>query len=62
MLPVTMETPNMKSRPLAFHDDAQATIATLLADNHRLRLQLTLAESVLSRGLVRGWRPHFMRK
>ncbi|APO73392.1 hypothetical protein AM571_CH00542 [Rhizobium etli 8C-3] len=47
---------------LAFHDDdAKATIATLLADNHHLRLQLALAERALSRGLVRGWRPSFDR-
>jgi hypothetical protein len=47
---------------LAFHDDdVKATIATLLADNHHLRLQLALAESALSRGLVRGWRPSFDR-
>ncbi|SCW35804.1 hypothetical protein SAMN02927900_00976 [Rhizobium mongolense subsp. loessense] len=47
---------------LAFHDDdAKATIATLLADNHHLRLQLALAEKALSRGLVRGWRPSFDR-
>ncbi|ULJ73003.1 hypothetical protein [Rhizobium gallicum] len=47
---------------LAFHDDdAKATIATLLADHHHLRLQLALAESALSRGLVRGWRPSFDR-
>ncbi|MEX2741643.1 hypothetical protein AB3480_09500 [Rhizobium mongolense] len=47
---------------LALHDDdPKATTATLLADNHHLRLQLALAESALSRGLVRGWRPSFDR-
>jgi len=47
---------------LAFHDeDAKATIAALLADNHHLRQQLALTESAVSRGLVRGWTPKYER-
>ncbi len=63
MRPVTREDTDYEVEAvLAFHDDdAKATIATLLADNHHLRLQLALAESALSRGLVRGWRPRFDR-
>ncbi|MFA1627661.1 hypothetical protein ACDY96_34525 [Rhizobium mongolense] len=63
MRPVTREDTDYEvEAALAFHDDdAKATIATLLADNHHLRLQLALAESALNLGLVRGWRPRFDR-
>lgn len=46
MRPVTREDTDYEvEAALAFHDDdAKATIATLLADNHHLRLQLALAE------------------
>ena len=47
---------------LPWHDeDAKAAIATLLQDCRHLRSQLALAESVISRGMVRGWRPSFDR-
>jgi hypothetical protein len=46
---------------LAFHDDAKATIATLLADIRHLRLQLALTESAISRGMVWGWSPRYDR-
>ena len=47
---------------LAWHDeDARAAIATLLLDCRHLRHQLALAESVMSRGIARGWRPSFDR-
>ncbi len=47
---------------LAYHDeDAKATIATLLGDIKHLRLQLALAESAMSRGMTRGWKPKFER-
>lgn len=61
MLPATKEDIDDEvEAALAFHDDdTKATIATLLADNHHLRLQLALAQSAISRGLVRGWRPRF---
>jgi hypothetical protein len=63
MLPATKEDIDDEvEAALAFHDDdTKATIATLLADNHHLRLQLALAQSAISRGLVRGWRPSFDR-
>jgi hypothetical protein len=63
MLPATKEDIDDKvEAALAFHDDdTKVTIATLLADNHHLRRQLALAQSAISRGLVRGWRPNFDR-
>jgi hypothetical protein len=63
MLPATKEDIDDEvEAALAFHDDdTKATIATLLADNHHLRLQLALAQSAISRGMVRGWRPSFDR-
>jgi predicted HD phosphohydrolase len=43
---------------LAWHDgDAQATIATLLADCAHLRRQLDLTRAAMSHGFVRGWEP-----
>lgn len=43
---------------IAWHDgDAQATIATLLADCAHLRRQLDLTRAAMSRGFVRGWQP-----
>lgn len=43
---------------LAWHDgDAQATIATLLADCAHLRRQLELTRTAMGRGFVRGWEP-----
>ncbi|PKA45129.1 hypothetical protein CWR43_04875 [Rhizobium sullae] len=48
---------------LAFHDDdAKAAIETLLLDCKYLRHQLALAESVLSRGITRGWSPKYERE
>ncbi|KWV43865.1 dehydrogenase [Rhizobium altiplani] len=47
---------------LAWHDaDPKATIATLLADIRHLRLQLSLAETLMSRGMARGWSPKYER-
>ncbi|WP_353652371.1 hypothetical protein [Sinorhizobium sp. RAC02] len=43
---------------LAWHDgDAQATIATLLADCAHLRRQLDLTRAAMGHGFVRGWEP-----
>lgn len=48
---------------VAFHDDdPNATVATLLADIKHLRLQLALAESAMSPGMTRGWRPKYERE
>ena len=45
---------------IAWHDgDARATVATLLDAVRHLRIQLALAEGVMSRGMVRGWRPTY---
>jgi hypothetical protein len=50
------------SAVLAWHDDdARAAIATLLEDCRHLRGQLALAESVMSAGMARGWRPAYDR-
>jgi hypothetical protein len=47
---------------LSYHEgDARAAIATLLGDVRHLRLQLALADGVMSRGMTRGWRPRFDR-
>ncbi len=47
---------------LAYHDgNAEATIATLLADLRFLRKQLALAEGAMSTGMTRGWRPSYER-
>ncbi len=43
---------------LAWHGgDAEATIATLLADCAHLRRQLALTRAAMGRGFVRGWEP-----
>lgn len=43
---------------LAWHGgDAQATIATLLADCAHLRRQLELTRAAMGRGFTRGWKP-----
>jgi predicted HD phosphohydrolase len=43
---------------LAWHDgDAQATIATLLADCAHLRRQLDLTRAAMGHGFVRCWEP-----
>ncbi|RXT21169.1 hypothetical protein B5P46_23520 [Rhizobium leguminosarum] len=47
---------------LAWHDDnAKAAIRSLLDDCKHLRQQLALAESVMSRGMARGWVPRYER-
>ncbi|OWO94646.1 hypothetical protein B5E41_12930 [Rhizobium esperanzae] len=47
---------------LAWHDDdAKAAIRSLLDDCRHLRRQLALAESVMSRGMARGWTPRYER-
>ncbi|QND39017.1 hypothetical protein HB771_16590 [Rhizobium leguminosarum bv. viciae] len=47
---------------LARHDDnAKAAIRSLLDDCKHLRQQLALAESVMSRGMARGWMPRYER-
>jgi hypothetical protein len=47
---------------LAWHDDnAKAAIRSLLDDCKHLRQQLALAESVMSRGMARGWAPRYER-
>lgn len=47
---------------LSYHDgDAIAAIETLLDDCRHLRQELTLAESVMSPGMARGWRPSYER-
>ncbi|MBY5552354.1 hypothetical protein HFO41_11785 [Rhizobium leguminosarum] len=47
---------------LAWHDDnAKAAIRSLLDDCKHLRQQLALAESVMSRGMARGWTPRYER-
>ncbi|MDO3435349.1 hypothetical protein QWJ46_22005 [Rhizobium sp. CBN3] len=47
---------------LAWHDDdAKAAIRSLLDDCKHLRRQLALAESVMSRGMARGWTPRYER-
>ena len=53
---------DMLRAALAWHDgDAQATIATLLADCAHLRRQLELTRAAMSRGFVRGWEPSLQR-
>jgi hypothetical protein len=48
---------------LAWHDgDARATIATLIADCRHLRRQLVLAEGLVSRGMMHGFKPSFERE
>jgi hypothetical protein len=61
MLPATKEDIDDEvEAALAFHDDdTKATIATLLADNHHLRLQLALAQSAISRGFGPRLAPEF---
>ncbi|MCL6708607.1 hypothetical protein M8R20_16560 [Pseudomonas sp. R2.Fl] len=47
---------------LAWHQgDARAALRTLLDDCRHLRLQLALAESAMSPGMTRGWRPSYKR-
>ncbi len=47
---------------LAWHDDnAKAAIRSLLDDCKHLRQQLALAESMMSRGMARGWAPRYER-
>ncbi|PWE54153.1 hypothetical protein DEM27_22200 [Metarhizobium album] len=61
MQPVTINPePTEVDAAIAWHDgDARAAVATLLDDVRHLRLQLALAEGVMSRGMVRGWRPAY---
>ncbi|UDF30077.1 UNVERIFIED_ORG: hypothetical protein LHK14_01775 [Roseateles sp. XES5] len=48
---------------LAWHDgDAQAAIATLLADCAHLRRQLELTRAAMGRGFTRGWEPAPLRE
>lgn len=48
---------------LAWHGgDAEATIATLLADCAYLRHQLALTRTAMGRGFVRGWEPGLWRE
>ncbi|OWV92771.1 dehydrogenase [Rhizobium sp. R72] len=63
MLPMTKEDVDFEVQAaLAWHDDdVKATIATLLEDIRHLRHQLALAESAMSRGMTRGWKPAFER-
>ncbi|KZS51510.1 MULTISPECIES: hypothetical protein [Rhizobium] len=47
---------------LAWHDDnPKAAIRSLLDDCKHLRQQLALAESMMSRGMARGWTPRYER-
>ncbi|MCR6501777.1 hypothetical protein MUO32_22315 [Shinella sp. CPCC 101442] len=52
------EPRNEVDEALAWHGgNARAAVATLLADCAYLRWQLQLADSAISRGFTRGWRP-----
>lgn len=43
---------------IAWHNgDVRATVETLLGDCRHLREQLALADSAMSFGFTRGWRP-----
>ncbi|KQV80015.1 hypothetical protein [Rhizobium sp. Root1220] len=63
MQPATKEDVDFEVQAaLAWHDDdVNATIATLLEDIRHLRRQLILSQTAISRGMKRGWSPHFQR-
>ncbi|TWF51933.1 hypothetical protein [Neorhizobium alkalisoli] len=47
---------------LSHHDgDALAAVKTLLEDCRHLRQQMSLAETAMSSGFTRGWRPSYDR-
>jgi hypothetical protein len=55
-------SPSELDQVLSHHDgDALAAVQTLLEDCRHLRLQISLAQSAMSPGFTRGWRPSYDR-